>query len=212
LSTQIQEIALLIKTASEIRFQTKEVHEWLGESLRFTKEDVKKADGLDLRTLALPPGGAIFLKLISSWNRMKMLNRVGMYRLLAQIDAAPIKVAPAIVALIAPATPQGAVDAGRLLCRSWTYLNEQGIAVHPYYVVADQLARLEAGTIPEQLVGKATNLKLDSTEAFATAEGETLHMLMRVGYPKRNNPPTSLRLPVDTVFSDHANNGSDHKT
>lgn len=200
----IREIARFIKIASEIRFQTKEVHEWLGECLRFTKEDVKKADGLDIRTLDLPPGGSMFLKLISSWHRMKVLNRVGMYHLLAQIDAAPIKAAPAIVALIAPATPQGALDAGRLLCRSWAYLNEQGIAVHPYYVVADQLARLEAGLIPEKLTPQVTSLKRDCTETFSITEGETLHMLMRIGYPKRNNPPKSLRLPEHVVFSDHS--------
>jgi len=201
----IQELGQLVKVASEIRFQTKEVHEWLGQNLRFTKEDVKKADGLDIRTLALPPGGSMFLKFISSWHRMKVLNRIGAYRLLAKIDAAPVKVAPAIVAIIAPPTPQGAIDAGRLLCRSWTYLNTEGIAVHPYYVIADQLTRLKAGTIPENLIEKAHYLKQECTQALSLGEGETLHMLLRTGYPKRT-PPQSLRLPEDVIFTDTSNN------
>lgn len=198
----IHEIALLIKIASEIRFQTQEVHEWLGKCLRFTKEDVKKADGLDVRTLDLPPGGSIFLKFISNWKRMKLLNRIGAYKLLAQIDSAPIKAAPAIVAIIAPGTPQGAVDAGRLLCRSWAYLNTQGIAVHPYYVVADQLTRLKDKAVPEKLIGQAQDINQQCTKALSLKEGETLHMFLRVGYPKRKNPTRSLRLPEENVFTD----------
>jgi hypothetical protein len=201
----VRELGQLIKIASEIRFQTKEVHEWLGESLRFTKEDVKKADGLDIRTLALPPGGSMFLKFISNWKRMKVLNHIGVYRLLAKIDAAPVKIAPAIVAIIAPPTPQGAVDAGRLLCKSWTFLNTKGVAIHPYYVIADQLTRLEAGTIPKKLTEKACYLKQQCTQALSLGEGETLHMLLRMGYPKRT-PPQSLRLPEDVIFTDMSNN------
>ncbi len=198
----IHDIALLIKLASEVRFQTQEVHEWLGKCLRFTKEDVKKADGLDIRTLDLPPGGSSFLKFISNWKRMKLLNRIGAYKLLAQIDSAPIKAAPAIVAIIAPATAQGAIDAGRLLCRAWTYLNTQNIAVHPYYVVADQLARLEGKTVPEKLIEQVQDLDQQCTKALPLKEGETLHMFLRAGYPKRKNPTRSLRLPAEIVFTD----------
>jgi hypothetical protein len=202
----IHEIALLIKIASEIRFQTQEVHEWLGKCLRFTKEHVKKADGLDVCTLDLPPGGSAFLKFISNWKRMKLLNRIGAYKLLAKIDSAPIKAAPAIVAIIAPTTPQGAIDAGRLLCRSWTYLNTQGIAVHPYYVVADQLARLKDKTVPEELIEQVQDLNQQCTQVLPFKEGETLHMFLRAGYPKRKNPTRSLRLPEETVFTDLSGN------
>ena len=191
----------LVKLASNIRFQTKEVHEWLGKSLRFTKTDVKKADGLDIRTLDLPPGGSIFLKFISSWDRMKVLNKVGTYRLLAKIDAAPIKAAPAVIAIIAPATPQGAIDAGMLMCNAWTYLNNEGIAVHPYYVVADQLARLRENTVPEQLIPNALDIEQQCKATIGLKEGETLHMFLRAGYPKKA-PPKSLRLPEELVFTD----------
>lgn len=193
----------LVELASNIRFQTKEVHEWLGKSLRFTKDDVKKADGLDVRTLDLPPGGSAFLKFISSWNRMKVLNQIGAYRLLAKIDAAPIKAAPAILAVIAPATPQGAIDAGMLMCNAWTYLNNEDIAIHPYYVVADQLTRLRENTVPEQLINSARDIEQQCQAALDLKEDETLHMFLRAGYPKKV-PPRSLRLPEDLVFTDRS--------
>ncbi|MDX2465214.1 MAG: hypothetical protein QNK31_11980, partial [Porticoccus sp.] len=60
------------------------------------------------------------------------------------------------------------------------------------------------GVIPEKLTPQVTSLKRDCTKTFSIAEGETLHMLMRIGYPKRNNPPKSLRLPEQVIFSDHS--------
>jgi hypothetical protein len=200
----VQDIGQLVKLASEIRFQIKEVHEWLGKSLRFSEEDVKKADGLDIRTIDLPPGGALFLKFISSWSRMRLLNNIGAYKFLAHMDSAPISAAPALIAVIAPANFQGAFDAGKLMCRAWTYLNAQGIAAHPYYVVADQLARLQEGAIPNPLIEKANDLKEQTDHVLSLGEGETLHMLMRVGYPK-HTPPRSLRLPEEIIFRNIAN-------
>lgn len=54
---QILQLADMVRRASQVRFQTREVHEWLMQSLRFsTKESVKNSDSLDIRTLHLPPG------------------------------------------------------------------------------------------------------------------------------------------------------------
>ncbi len=199
--TSVGKIASLVMQASKIRFQTQELHEWLGRSLRFTEKSVKKADGLDIRTLDLPPGGGYFLRFISDWNNMKALNKLGLYNLLAQIDSRPIGRGPAIVAVIAPANSSTSIDAGRLLCRAWIYLNSLGIAAHPYYVVSDQLDRLRKNLLPDRLVEQARSIKTACDDLFELTSGETLHMLLRVGYPTRE-PPRSLRLPFDKVFAD----------
>lgn len=199
---EIRKIGQLVKTASEIRFQTEEVHKWLISSLRFSCESVKKADGLDVRTLALPPGGGLLLKFISDWNRMKVLNRLGIYKFMAQVDSAPVSAAPSLLAVIASADTNGAIAAGRLLTRGWSYLNSQQIAVHPYYVISDQLVRLAAGAVPPALTTMADKLATDCNEALGLSRGERLHMLLRIGYPKKKRPPLSLRLPIESVFSD----------
>ena len=198
---EISAITGLVETASRIRFRTREVHEWLGKSLRFSEKDVKKADGLDVRTLALPPGGALFLRFIRDWKRMQLLNRVGGYRLLARIDARPIAAAPAVVAITGPAGRTHALDAGRLLVRAWTYLNSRGIAVHPYYVVSDQLFRLDEGKIPPDLTEDALALKEESRALLGLGPEEVLYMLLRIGHPTRE-PPRSRRLPLEAVFTD----------
>jgi len=197
----VASVASQVQAASEIRFQTREVHEWLGRSLRFTPEQVDSGDGLDVATLDLPPAGGVLLRFISDWARMRKLNRVGIYKMLAAIDAAPVKKAPAVLAITAPDTQAGALEAGQLLCRAWIYLNAQGIACHPYYVISDQLERLKQGSVPESLVVQAEGMRKNCRQLLDLNDGETLMMLLRIGYPVRN-APRSQRLPLEQVFTD----------
>jgi hypothetical protein len=197
----IARVAGLVCSASEIRFQTREVHEWLGRSLRFTAAEVARGDGLDVQTLDLPPGGGLLLKLIADWRRMALLNRVGTFRLLAAIDAKPVARAPALVAIIGQRDARAVIDAGRLMTRAWISLNAQGVAVHPYYVVADQLHRLASGTVPSQLSAQAEAIAEQARELFDLAKDETLHMVLRIGYPTRE-PVRSRRLSIAQVLSD----------
>ncbi len=198
---EIQEIAQVVKKASEIRFQTEEVHEWLGKSLRFSDEggsNGKTGDGLDTRTLDLPPGGQLFLHLIKSWSRMKLLNKIGAYKLLSIIDSAPIQQAPCLVAIIGPTKFQDILAAGQLMTRVWIELNNHGIAAHPYFVISDQLHRREANLIPDELTELADSIHQSSQKIFHLKEGETIQMLLRVGYPKKI-PIPSKRLKLNKV-------------
>ncbi len=197
----LERIHGLVRMASQIRFQTREVHEWLADCLRFSAEDVKKADGLDVRTLALPPGGDLFLRWIGEWKRMERLNRLGLYTLMARADAAPVAKGPAIGVIKGPKGRESSLAAGRLLVRAWTLLNEAGLAVHPYYVVSDQLHRWSEKKIPERLKTAAGSLVEEARSSFALGKDETLYMLLRIGYPTRE-APRSRRLPLEAVFTD----------
>jgi hypothetical protein len=196
---QIREISKLVTTASEIRFQIKEIHLWLIQSLRFSEDEVAKGDGLDINTLLLPPGGKMFLRLLSDWERMKTLNRFGAYKLLAREEARLISKAPALIAVTAPGSTAGLLAAGQLMARTWTSLNAKKVAVHPYFVIPDQLNRLQDGVIPPKLVEKAKARQKGCPQMFAYNEGESLQMLLRVGYPKLD-PQRSRRLPLGALI------------
>ena len=99
---QIKKISKLVTTASEIRFQIREIHLWLMRSLRFSEDEVAKGDGLDINTLSLPPGGIVLLRFLSDWKRMEAFNRFGAYKFMAREEAKLINKAPALVAVIAP--------------------------------------------------------------------------------------------------------------
>lgn len=197
----IRQIAELVRQASEIRFQTQEVHEWLAKSFRFnTKADDQYGDGLDLNTIDLPVGGSLFLRSISDWRRMNWLNKLGAYKVMAMIDSQPIRNAPALIAIIGPDSFKGNLTAGQLMNRAWIALNEQDIAAHPFYVVSDQLQRQKSNSVPLQFKDKVSTLSEQTQHIFGLQHGETLHMLLRIGYPKKT-PIYSKRLPLNMVCS-----------
>ncbi len=195
-----KQVADLIQQASEVRFQTPEVHEWLANSLRFTSQDVASGDGLDIATLDLPPGGRSFMRLISSWPRMATLNKLfGMYRLLALIEARPIRLSPAIIGIVGPSDARGAFNAGLLLARLWIHLNKKGFAVQPYFVVSDQLIRREEGLIPPLLMRQTNLIQEKVVSLFKVPENQQLYMILRIGLPKKQ-PVRSKRLPISCLF------------
>lgn len=193
----IAQLAQLVRLASELRFQTEEIHRWLAGSLRFTPEEVARGDGLDVETLHLPPGGRALGRYLSDWRRLALLNRFGAYKLLAWIEAAQFSQAGAIVAIVGQNGANAWLDAGRLLERVWLDLTARGWAVHPYFVLPDQLARLSAGKIPPHLRPAAERLAQQAQALFAEA---TPFMLLRVGQAKQP-AKRSRRLPLVALIS-----------
>jgi hypothetical protein len=200
-------VVRLVRLASEARFCNRSLHEWLMDSLRFTPEEVARGDGLDIRTLGLPPGGEHFLRFISDWDRLATLNRLGAYKLLAAMEVGMLKAAPALICVVGPDGVRNTIDAGRLMTRLWTDLNLKGIAVHPYYVVTDQLNRLRAKTLAAGFDSQIERVDAEMHKLLKLQSGETLHMLLRVGYPK-NEPTRSRRLPLEAVFIDETRPGA----
>ncbi len=203
----IKKIARLVHRCSEVRFQTREVHEWLGCSLKFTREEVMHGDGLDVATIGLPPGGKLFLKFIKDWQRMSFLNTLGGYKLLAKMDAEPIQNASALISIIAGATGHDVINAGRLMTKVWIELNLHGIAVQPFFVITDQLSRLEEGGVPESLVDNISAVKEECTRVFDLQQNEQLHMLLRIGLPK-SEVVRSRRLANELILTDLDNGHS----
>ena len=107
----IKKLGAWVRIASEVRFQSRDVHEFLGQSLRYSPEEASQGDGLDVRTLPLPPGGKMFLHLISDWERLALLNRIGCYKFLSLMEAKPVSDAASMIVIAGPDSP-GRLDAG----------------------------------------------------------------------------------------------------
>ena len=180
----IKKIAQLIQAASRVRFQTPEVHQWLMQSLRFkTRGDYE--DGLHISTLDLPPMGAAFMRFITPWKRINWLNKLAMYKLMAFIEALPLNKAPGIMALHCKNTSASRLQLGRQLFQVWLELNKSGLAIHPYFVITDQLLRLQSNSVPEHLIEQVKTIEKETTDLFNLTAEESLCMLLRVGYPNK---------------------------
>ena len=194
-------MARLVQICSEARFCTRELHEWLINSLRFTPADAARGDGLDIASLALPPGGRYFFRFIADWKRTASLNRLGLYKFMALTEASLPAKAPALLCIIGQGDPRNIICGGRLMERVWMELNLQGIAVHPYYVVTDQINRFSTGKVAAGFEARMNKVEEETRSLLALQPGEMLHMILRIGYPKLN-PVRSQRLPLEAIFQD----------
>ena len=76
---RIGEFAKLIAASDRLRFEYQPFHQELFEQLRFTVQEAEATrDGLDVRTLELPPGVASIIYWLRHWPRMQWLNRLGL--------------------------------------------------------------------------------------------------------------------------------------
>jgi hypothetical protein len=195
-ASELARLGRATQIASEARFRTPEIHAWLGASLRMTPDSAAVGDGLDLRTLHLPPGGRHLLAYIADWRRLERLNRIGAYRLLGAIESQPIRRGPLSIAIVGG----DPLSAGRLMERAWIYLNAQGLAVQPYFVVPDQMQRLSSGDIASPLLPSIGAMAADMKSLLALGSNETLHMVLRIGWPTRV-AHRSARLPLERLLS-----------
>ena len=186
--------------SAEARFCNRRLHEWLIGSLRRTPAQVASGDGLDVATLGLPPGGAMLLDFIADWRRMEFLNGLGAYKLLARSEIALIAQAPVLLCLTGPSSSEGVLAAGQLLARAWMQLNQHGVAVHPYYVVTDQVSRLHDGTLATGFEDTIRAVEGDLARQLGLAPGERLQMILRLGYPRKPVAALSRRLPLAELF------------
>lgn len=182
--------AAWVRAASAIRFRTREVNEWFAASLRFAN-DADRDEGLDVATLALPPGAATVLRWLSDWPRLERANRFGAYKAFAAIEAANFRKAPAALAVIGPSSRQATFDAGRCLQRAWLRATDAGLSGQPYYVVADLLHRLGCGGVPHDCVAQGEAVRRGVRAEFG--EDRTLHCLLRIGVPIRTGPVSGRR-------------------
>lgn len=181
-----------VRTASEVRFQTPDIHEWFGKSLKFTPEEVSSHEGLDVGTLGLPAIGRIILKATQTWNRMRLLNKLGAYKLIAKLESENINATSILIGFVAPLDNDAAIETGRLMERTWINLNEAGLSVQPYFVITDQLYRLKVQKVAPEFIGILENLE---NQLKSKMQNEFLYMLFRVGYSEVQ-PVKSLRRPV----------------
>lgn len=181
---RIRQLAHALRICSSARFNNHELHQWLFSSLRWDADSVARGTGLDVDTLDLPPGGRQFMRFISSWNRLSLLNRLGVHHLLAMADTRLFREAPAIIAITGGYDTQATIEAGRLMQSLWITLNEAGFAVHPYYAITDLGNRMRSGRLDAHWQREVQRADQLAHETLALRGDEAIHMLLRVGTPK----------------------------
>ncbi|MDD4266718.1 MAG: hypothetical protein PHO07_20185 [Pirellulales bacterium] len=201
---RIRAFARVVASSDQYRFQYRPFHEEIFRQLRFTPAEAEATrDGLDLRSLELPPGTGLLLRWMRPWHRMQWLQRLRVDRALTFPSLLSVWKSGALGALSVPEPGLAQfVDGGRAFQRLWLAVAREGLSLHPLGSLPVFLAHLE------QLAGEKINaahqklaarLGTRLRELVPSTRGRTLLMLFRIGHA---SPPSvgSLRRPVEEVM------------
>jgi hypothetical protein len=201
---RIEKLARLVAASDLIRFEYEPFHNELFRQLRFTAEEAERTrDGLDVRTLDLPPGVAWLLYKLKPWKRMRTLHQIGLGRLLTLPPRMAIEGSGAIGFL---AVESGGVReflrGGMAFERVWLTASSLKLALQPVGSLSIFLAHLHQlrgdrldpmhRALVAQLSGKLIKI-------IPQIEGKVLQIMFRVG----QSPPSrfrSIRRKAENVF------------
>ncbi|MHB9081327.1 MAG: hypothetical protein ACYC3X_27965 [Pirellulaceae bacterium] len=200
----INTLARLIAQSDRFRFEYQPFHGEIFRQLRFSAEEANRTrDGLDFRTLEMPPGSSIMIRGLRSWHVMQWVNRLGLGRLLTAPSWLSVRKCGAIGAISIPAASvEGFVTGGRAFQRIWLSSESQGLALHPLGSLPIFIGQMEQlGGRNLHRVHQTLSKKLNDwfRQLVPDTQGRTLLMLFRVGYAQRPHIQ-SLRRPAEEVF------------
>lgn len=220
--TRIRRLANLVAAGDRLRFEYRAFHEELFRQLRFTPDEVERSrDGLDLRLLALPPGGGLTLRMLRSWKLTSALNRCGLSKLLTLPSAAAVRRSGVIGVLsVESGSARELIAAGRALERLWLAAAGEKLCVHPLGSLPILLRRLERSAGGDAAAAPPADSALDASGVSLSAahrrlseriRGElrklapavaarTVTMLLRVGYGPQEKIKSLRRAAEESVI------------
>ena len=200
---RICEFARIVKQSDRFRFEYRPFHKEIYRQLRFSAEEAERTgDGLDVRTMELPPGTGLLLRLLRPWPVMRFLNWSRLGRLLTLPSLLSVRRSGALGALSLPEpTPEGFLRGGQAFQRIWLAAQAEGLALQPLGSLAVFIGQME------QLGGRnltAAHQRLSDRlgqwvrRLVPSIEDRTLLMLFRLGDA---SPPSvrALRRPAEVM-------------
>jgi hypothetical protein len=187
----INSLASLVALSDSLRFRYQDFHEELHRQLRLSSQHADESrDGLDYRTLGLPPGAKWLLRALRPWSTMSRLNRLGLAKLLSLPSANLVRCSGAIGFLyVDDRSPQSMIAGGRAMQRIWLQATRLGLAIQPLgslpIFLANKMLPKELQSLGQRLRGQA--------QALTPLPDSFLQMAFRIGYCHRRVPVRSLR-------------------
>jgi nitroreductase len=200
---RIRAFAGLIAVSDRVRFEYEPFHHEVFRQLRFSAEEAARTrDGLDVRTLELPPGAAILLRQLRPWTRMKWLLRLGLGRLLTLPSAWSVRKSGALgVLTVSAPTSEQFLQGGRVFQRIWLTAQAEGLSLQPLGSLAVFIAHvqlLHGRKLSQKHVRQLADLMERFQGLIPAARDRTLLVAFRTGTSEAPQV-RALRRPAEEV-------------
>jgi molybdopterin/thiamine biosynthesis adenylyltransferase/nitroreductase len=204
-SEQLDEMASLMGACDRISNMHERIHHEVMDGFRWTPEEVEAhRDGLDVATMELSATERAGMWLLSKWEIMATLKRIGGGVALEDLAKKCVASTSAIGLLTTSGvTPIDYVRGGRALQRVWLTATSLGLAIQPWTGLPYLFARVERGGgegLAQSDIDELRGLRRRYRALFDVRDGDAEVLLFRIS--KANAPSAiSLRRPVDSVLS-----------
>ncbi len=198
-----REAISIVTEADTIRFSHEQIHDDFHQVLRFGSAAEALKDGLAQKTLGIEPFFIPVLKRLRPWKLTRMLNRIGLHRIMALRGMRlPMMSAPHIVAMIKSGQPDPLLS-GRIMQRFWLKLAELGIDCQPLGAFPLFMARLRQSAGDGFSAAQIELLKRLEARLMAISPDyrpdDQLVMMFRLGYSRRA-PNRAHRRPIESFI------------
>ncbi|OGW85426.1 MAG: hypothetical protein A3C35_03375 [Omnitrophica bacterium RIFCSPHIGHO2_02_FULL_46_11] len=202
--SSFRELCCLLGKADQLRFENERLHKELIETLRFNQEDTQKTkDGLDLRTLESGAGGELMFKLVRSWQRLKLLNSVGLSFLFNLYTQFQLLTSQAVGLIAAPThKPLDYTVGGEIMERVWHEITCEGLAIQPMEalpIFIINLLQTGGHDFDNKQRRKLEELKRQFLSLFELSDQNGLILLFRMGHAEKPKIH-SLRRPLESFL------------
>ncbi len=185
-----------------IVFENQWLHAFLFEHIRWSDEEARKTrDGMDVKTLELAaPDRVAFTLLLRHWSAVRLMNFLGVSRMIAKQTYKQVLSASALGLITMPGNrPADYVRGGRLIQRVWLEATRHGLSFHLMAGSALLMQQTHEGSghkISERHLAELKSADRQVREACGIGESEVLLAVFRTGYC---SPPTARALRMDPV-------------
>lgn len=202
--TDYARLSRIVGDADQLRFESKRLHREFFSILRYDEDEIHETeDGLDVRTLESGPAGGLTFRLLSSWNRMTLLNRFGMSKILNRYARMQMMSSQAAGLLIGENQDRTAyLNGGAQMQRIWHEATLSGLSLQPMealpiFILNQQMEGLR--DFPRAQKDRLLRLKREFFELFRMTDEKALLFFFRIGFSR---PPSarSLRRDVESFI------------
>jgi sulfur-carrier protein adenylyltransferase/sulfurtransferase len=206
--SDFRQLASLDADSSYIRLEYQPFHDELFEILRFTRNEIETYRyGLTFESLEVPAFAVRFAMLMQYGAVNRLVNRLGVSRLVARQLSQKINASGAILLLyVAEPNPKNYIEAGRAMEKIWLQAVKFGLSVQPYGVLPQYFTKieLEPETLLPRYIGKLKRQRTVFNELFPAAREHFPAMVLRIGEANRHSLRNGIRLHPEQIIEQNS--------